>query len=79
MTEEDRAVLHRALISEGIALAALAVMLWYMGPGKIWASGVVHRARTMMGTRNSVIDVQVQQFSAEVSRWEHEQAAQPDH
>jgi hypothetical protein len=78
VSDEELSVLRRALISEGIALAAMAIALWYMGPGKIWVDGVRHRCRMMMSTRNTAIDVQVQQFAAEVSRWEHEQAAQPD-
>lgn len=72
------AVVRRALVTEGIGLAAMAAVLWYMGPGKIWVSGLLHRYRTMAGARGSAIDAQVEQFRAEVSRWDHEQAARPD-
>lgn len=77
MTDEDLAVLRRALITEGIGLAAMAVVLWYLGPGKLWLSGLAHRARGIRGTRASHIDTEVRQFAGEVSRWDHEQAAQP--
>lgn len=72
------AVVRRALLAEGIALAAMGVVMWYMGPGRIWVSGLAHRAKAMMGARADAIDVQVSQFRAEVSRWDHEQAAQQD-
>jgi len=78
MTDDDLAIVRRALITEVIALAAMGAVLWYMGPGRIWVAGVAHRARSMMGARASAIDVQVDQFRAEVSRWDHEQAARTD-
>jgi hypothetical protein len=78
VTEEDMAAVRRALVTEVIGLAAMGLVLWYMGPGKIWAAGMLHRARAMMGARASAIDIQVGQFRAEVSRWDHEQAAQQD-
>jgi hypothetical protein len=78
MNDEDRAVLRDAVIREGIALAVMAVVLWYMGPGKLVVSGLVHRARTMTGSRSAWIDSQIAVFRTDISRWEHEQAAQPD-
>jgi hypothetical protein len=78
VTDDDMLVARRALITEGIALAAMAAVLWYMGPGKLIAAGLLHRARTAMGARATLIDVQVDQFRAEVSRWDHEQAAKQD-
>jgi hypothetical protein len=78
MTEDDAAVLRQTLIKETVGLAAIAMILWYFGPGKLWMSGIVHRAKTMMGAQDDVIDTKVVQFRAEVSRWDHEQAAQKD-
>lgn len=78
MSDEDLQVLKRALITEGIGLAVMAAVLWYLGPGKLWLSGIAHRARTMRGGHASHIDTQVRQFAGEVSRWDHEQAAQQD-
>lgn len=75
MSDEDLAVLKRALITEGIGLTVMGIMLWYLGPGRLWLSGLAHRARTMRGNRASHIDTQVRQFAGEVSRWDHEQAA----
>lgn len=74
---DDRqdSVLRDALIREGVGLVVLAVVLWYMGPGKLVISGLVHRAKTTMGAQNRAIDNQVAQFRGEVSRWDHEQAA----
>jgi len=78
MTEEDMAVVRRALVTEAIGLAAMGLVLWYMGPGKIWLDGLAHRARARLSARGTAIDAQVEQFRAEVSRWDHEQAAQQD-
>lgn len=78
MNGDDASVLRQTLIREGVALAIMAGLLWYMGPGKILIGGMVHRARTMMGARETEIDVQTARFRSEVSRWEHEQAAQAD-
>lgn len=72
------AVVRRALVTEGIGLAVMGLVLWYMGPGKIWVDGLLQQARTRMGARATGIDVQVEQFRAEVSRWDHEQAASAD-
>lgn len=72
------AVVRRALVTEVIGLAAMGAVLWYMGPGKIWIDGLIHRAHVLMHARGDAIDVQVDQFRAEVSRWDHEQAAQQD-
>lgn len=75
MSEDDGAVLRDAVIREGVALAVLAVVLWYMGPGRVWLGGVRHRAvQVMGGARRSRIDAEVARFAAEVSRWDHEQA-----
>lgn len=73
--QADTSVLRDAIIREGVGLAVLAAVLWYMGPGKLIIGGLVHRAKTSMGAQNRAIDVQVGQFRAEVSRWDHEQAA----
>lgn len=78
MNEDDAAVLRQTLIKESVGLAAMAIILWYFGPGKLWVGGLVHRAKTMMGAQNSAIDTEVAQFRAKVSRWDHEQAAQAD-
>lgn len=69
------AVVRRALVTEVIGLAGMCLVLWYLGPGKLWLSGLAHRARSLRGSRDTVIDTQVRQFAGEVSRWDHEQAA----
>jgi hypothetical protein len=75
---EERALIREMMIREGFALLVMAGVLWYMGPGKIVIGGLVHRARTMTAAAASAEDVKVEQFRAEVGRWEHEQAAQAD-
>lgn len=79
MTGEDAAIIKETLIREMPGLAVMAVILWYMGPGKDLLSGLRHQVRTRMGARGSAIDTQVAQFRNQVSRWDHEQAAQADH
>lgn len=76
MTEDDTSVVRDALIRETVGLATIALVLWFMGPGKIWAAGLVHRAKTMMRAPGDRIDTEVAQFRTQVSRWDHEQAAQ---
>ena len=74
MSEDDGAVLRDAVIREGVALAVMAAVLWYFGPGRTWLAGIRHRAGQMMSARGSRIDAEVARFAAEVSRWDHEQA-----
>lgn len=78
MSDDERALVRETVIREGAALLMMAGVLWYMGPGKVTVSSWLHRARTMAGARATVIDVQVQEFNAEVSRYEHEQTAKQD-
>jgi hypothetical protein len=78
VNDDDRQVLRETLIREAAGLAVMAVVLWYFGPGKLIMSGWRHRAKTWAASRGGPIDVQVAQFRAEVSRWDHEQAAQQD-
>ena len=76
MNDEQPSVLRDAVIREAVGLAVLAAVLWYLGPGRLIVGGLVHRAKTTMGARSTAIDTQVAQFRSEVSRWDHEQAAQ---
>lgn len=78
MTDDDAAVLRQTLIKESVGLAAIALILWYAGPGQLLIKSWAHRVKTVMGARADHIDNQVVQFRAEVSRWDHEQAAQQD-
>jgi hypothetical protein len=78
VNEDDRRIVRDTLIREGTALAVMALVLWYLGPGKLTVSGLLHRARAAAGARAGDVDTQVAQFRAEVSRWDHEQAAQQD-
>ena len=73
---DDAAVLRETLIREAVGLAVMLGVLWYFGPGRIIVSGWRHRAQTWFDARGNAVDAQVAQFRSEVSRWDHEQAAQ---
>ncbi len=72
---EDGAVLRDALIREGVSLGVLVLMLWYFGPGRTVIAGWRHRVVNLYQAPRDRIDSEVAKFRAEVSRWEHEQAA----
>ena len=74
MDEGTRAALKDALARELVALGALAVILFAMGPGRTLVPAWIARARSLMGGTDPH-EGQVRQFSAEVSRWDHEQTA----
>lgn len=76
---EGREFIKRVMISEGVSMLVMLGMLWYLGPGRVLIAGVVHQARTRYKRRRNRIDSEVARFAAEVSRWDHEQAAQTDH
>lgn len=79
MTEEDQAAIKGALIREGVGLLVMAGVLWYLGPGRIWVGGVRHRFKTWRLRHSGPIDAAAAEFARDISRWEHEQAAGPDH
>jgi hypothetical protein len=57
----------------------MAVVLWYIGPGRVWAQALVERTRRRFRARAEAVDLELASFQRDVSRWEHEQAAHPDH
>lgn len=64
-----------AVIREGVSLLALAAVLWYFGPGRMTIAGWRSRVVNLYQSPRDRIDAEVARFRAEVSRWEHEQAA----
>lgn len=74
MDEATRAALKDALARELVALGALALILFAMGPGRTMVPAWIARARALMDGTDPH-EGQVRQFSAEVSRWDHEQTA----
>jgi uncharacterized membrane protein len=66
-----------ALIREAIALGALALILFAVGPGRTLVPALITRARLLWGGTDP-FEAQARQFASEVSRWDHEQAAKPD-
>lgn len=65
-----------AVIREAVGLAALIIVVWYFGPGRLWLEGIRHRAVSLWKNRDNAVDMEVREFRGQVSRWEHEQAAQ---
>jgi hypothetical protein len=78
VNEDDAAVMRQTLIKESIGLLAVAVIVWYMGPGRILIGGLRKRAELLLEGRRTAEDIEVAAFAGEVSRWEHEQAASKD-
>jgi hypothetical protein len=76
---EDAAIIKEVLIRETPGLAVMMVILWYFGPGRDLLSRLRHQVKARMGARGRAIDNEVAQFRNQVSRWDHEQAAQADH
>lgn len=76
--DDSGAVLRDALIREGVALAVMMAVLWYLGPGKIWLAGIRKQAAARWQRRGAWIDAQAAEFNRQVSRWDHEQSSQAD-
>jgi hypothetical protein len=66
-----------ALIREAIALGALALILFALGPGRTLVPALITRAKMMWGGTDP-FEGQARQFASEISRWDHEQASQQD-
>lgn len=75
MNGGDTEYVKRALIAEGVSLLGLLVVLAALGPGRVYGPAAVAWARARMRARDDRIETQVRQFGAEISRWDHEQAA----
>lgn len=77
MDEETRAAVKDALVREVIGLGALMLILWALGPGRTLVPAWIARARVRLAGTD-VHEGQVRAFAREVSRWDHEQAAESD-
>ena len=77
--QTDSEFIKRVMISEGVSMLVMLGMLWYLGPGRVLLAGVAHQVRTRYTRRRNRIDAEVAKFAGDVSRWDHEQAAQKDH
>ncbi len=75
LDDETRAVLRDTVIREAAGIAALLLLVWMFGPGRMQMQRAAHRARTVF-SRTDPYETDIMQFRAEVSRWDHEQAAQ---
>ena len=75
MDDGTRSALKDALVREAVALAAVAAMVWLIGPGRVLLPAWLNRARTAVLGPRDPHEAQVREFAREVSRWDHEQAA----
>jgi hypothetical protein len=67
----------RAVIAEAVSLGALALAIWLMGGGGIRVRHLMWRARQYAGRRGRAEDAAVNELRADISRYEHGQAAKP--
>ena len=72
--QHGREVFREVMIRECVALGITLALLWAIGPGRVLVPAWIARARALMAGRDEH-EGQVRQFSAEVSRWDHEQTA----
>lgn len=77
MDDEVRSALKDAVARELVALGALALILFALGPGRVLVPAWIGKARAMMN-RADPYERQARQFASEVSRWDHEQATASD-
>jgi len=74
MDDEAAAALKDAIIRECVALGALALILFAMGPGRVLVPAWISRVRGLWSDRDPH-EAAVRQFAREVSIYEHEQAS----
>lgn len=74
---ELREVLLRAAVAEGVSLLALGLVVWLMGGGGIRLRHLAWRARQYAGRARRAEDAAVGELRADISAWEHGQAAAP--
>lgn len=68
-----RDAIVRAVIAEGVSLAALGLLIWVMGSGGVRLRHLVWRARQHAGRGRRAEDAAVGELRADISRWEHGQ------
>jgi len=77
MDDDTRSALKDALVREAVALGALSLMLWLLGPGRVLIPAWWAAAKRRMGMDRDPHEAQVRAFAREVSDWDHEQATGP--
>lgn len=77
MDDSDKREIQVAGIIALIGIAGILAQLWVTKPGtRMWFGAAAHRVRTWRAIDPH--EGAVRQFSREVSRWDHEQAASQD-
>lgn len=69
--ERPADVLTRALIVEGVSLAGLLVLLWWIGPGHQQMQHLAWRIRRRASARRQREDQEVADLRRDISRFEH--------
>ena len=75
MDEDGRAALRDALIRESVALGALALLMFALGPGRVLVPAWIAAARRRLFPVDPYA-AEVAEFAREVSEHEHETARQ---
>jgi hypothetical protein len=70
MDDETRQALKDALVREAVALGALALIMFAIGPGRVLVPAWLHRARQWFRPADPH-EAQVREFAREVSAYEH--------
>jgi hypothetical protein len=78
MDDAQRKEVELAVVVGLIGVVGLLAQLWISKPGtRMWFGAAANRVMTWRAA--DPYEGAVRQFRAEVSRWDHEQAAQKDH
>ncbi len=75
--DDDVRVLRETLIREAAGLGVLLAVLWLIGPGRMRLEQARHRIGRILQPDDPYAG-EIRSFAREVSRWDHEQAAQQD-
>lgn len=77
--EDDRqpGIITDAVVREAVSIAGTVMLLWLIsGSGRTCIATVTARIRARFRARGNRIDAEVAILRRDISRWEHEQAAQ---
>ena len=77
--EAQPGILTDALVREAVSLIGTVVIIWALsGAGRDAVRMIRARIRARIRAKSDRTETVIREFAAEISRWDHEQAAQPD-
>lgn len=79
--EPDRdalSVVGETLIKETVGLAVFLAVMWYAGPGRQQIRALWQRVQNLRRRGAGTEEAEVAGLRRDMSRWEHEQAQEPD-